>query len=522
MTAPVNPAPLLTIRGLSKSFPGQRALADVSMDVAAGEIVAVVGQNGSGKSTLVKVLTGIYEPDPGAHIVVRKDDGRELTGPAARAEIHVIHQDLGLISMLNTVENLGLGREVRRRAFMPIRHRREQQRATELIRRFGADFDVSARVDTLAPAGRTIVAIARALDSWQSPQQVLLLDEPTAALHSSEAQRLFTAVRHVARDGAGVVFVSHRLDEVLGLADRVVALRGGRVVADIPAAELDRAQLIELIAGRVVNELRPPAGRLRPETALALEGVSGPGIRDINLTVRVGEVLGVCGILGSGREHLSSAVFGATRHSGVVRVGGRVLRPGAPRHAVACGVGFVPADRQADGAVMSMRARENLTLSGLAPVRGRLGNLSARAERGTAQEWVRRVELDPPEPERDLGLFSGGNQQKVVLAKWLRNKPTVLLLDEPTQGVDVGAKAAIYQLISDAASSGSGVLVASSDTAELATICDRVVVFRDGVVVAELDRQDLSESRLVEESLADDRPLESDFNTVEKDDGDGA
>jgi len=502
-TTTSGPVPLLSIRGLSKSFPGQRALADVDLNVASGEIVAVVGQNGSGKSTLVKVLTGIHEADPGAHVAVRRANGQQVTGAEARAEIHVIHQDLGLIPMLSTVENLGLARSEKGRSFAPVRGRAERRHAEELIHRFGADFDVTARVDLLTPAGRTIVAIARALDSWQSPQQVLLLDEPTAALHGIEAERLFTVVRRVARSGAGVVFVSHRLDEVLDLADRVVALRGGRVVANVPSVGLNRARLIELIAGRAVSEVSQQAGSARSTTVLEVQHLSGQGIHDANLALQAGEILGVCGILGSGREHLCGALFGATERTGTVRVAGRTVRPATPQHAITSGMGYVPADRHVDGAVMSLRVRENLTLPGLRRLRGRLGNVRSGAERAAVDEWMSRVELDPPEPERDLELFSGGNQQKVVLAKWLRNDPTVLLLDEPTQGVDVGAKAAIYQLIRDAAAKGCGVLVSSSDTAELAGLCDRVVLFRDGVIASELEREQLSESRLITESLAD-------------------
>ena len=494
--------PLLSVRGLSKSFPGQRALSEVDLDVYAGEIVAVVGQNGSGKSTLVKILTGIYEPDPGGEITVRRGDGQVATGHAAKAEIHVIHQDLGLIASLSTVENLDLGKAVGSRAMLPTKRRDEQDRAQRLIARFGADFDVRARVEALAPAERTIVAIARAMDSWDRPEQILLLDEPTAALHGNETGLLFAAVRRVAAEGAAVVFISHRLDEVLDLADRVVALRGGRVVADVSAVDLDRDALIRHIAGRDVSENPDLTGRGLGDDILTVRGMVGAGLEGIDLTLKSGEVVGVCGILGSGRENVSRLVFGAARRAGgEVRVAGAPLRAGSPREAIRRGVGFVSADRHADGAVMGMRARENLTLPGLRPLRGKLGSLNAKRERTDAAAWTRRVELDPPLPERQLDLFSGGNQQKVVLAKWLRNKPRVLLLDEPTQGVDVGAKAAIYKLILTAAADGAGVLVSSSDTAELAALCDRVVVLRDGRIVSELDRSAISDARLVAESL---------------------
>ncbi|WP_134765175.1 sugar ABC transporter ATP-binding protein [Nocardioides sp. 1609] len=496
----MNSNQLLRTRGLGKSFPGQRALIDVDLDLHSGEIVAVVGQNGSGKSTLVKALTGIHDPDPGSRIEVRSASGDWLHGAATRAEIHVIHQDLGLIPMLNTVENLNLARAVGSRGWLPTSPRRERQAAKSLIRRFSGDFDVNAPIEKLTPGERSIVAIARALSNWPRPDQVLLLDEPTAALHGDEAARLFEAITRVAEQGAGVIFISHRLDEVLDLAHRVVALRGGRVVADVPTSELNRGKLIELIAGKSLASLDTGNRNLGAPT-LEARAIRGGEVDGVSLTVHAGEIVGVAGILGSGREHLCGLLFGSTpRSAGSVLVQGKNL-PASPRRAVSRGVGFVPSDRHADGAIMTMPARENLTLPSLRQLRGRLGNLRANAERREATLWANRVELDPPDPERTLELFSGGNQQKVVLAKWLRNQPVVLLLDEPTQGVDVGAKAAIYQLVIDAAAAGSAVVVSSSDSAELAELCDRVVVLRGGRIAAEVQRNELSEARLVTESL---------------------
>jgi ribose transport system ATP-binding protein len=497
---------LLSVRRLSKSFPGQKALDDVSLDLHSGEIVAVVGQNGSGKSTLVKVLTGIHPADPGSDISVHDLAGRKEAARAAHAGIHVIHQDLGLIPTLSTVENLSLGRRPGRQGLGPTRGRAERQHARQLINRFGGDFDVRARIESLTPAERAIVAIGRALDQWERPEQILLLDEPTAALHGTEVGLLFTAVRRAAAAGAGVLFISHRLDEVLGLADRVVALRGGRVTADVPSANLDRAALIELIVGQPVAKAANRNGRRRGEVALSLRDVTGAGVSRVNLDLRGGEIVGVCGILGSGRERLAEVIFGARPlTAGRITAAGRQLKGGSAREAITNRIGFVPADRHADGAVMTMSARENLTLPGLRTLRSRAGNLRVGAERRDTRAWAEKVELDPLQPERALELFSGGNQQKVVLAKWLRNRPAVLLLDEPTQGVDVGAKAAIYALIEDAAADGAAVLVSSSDTAELAALCDSVVVFRDGVIATRLDRADVSEARLVTESLAQDQ-----------------
>ena len=489
--------PLLVVERLSKSFPGLRALSDVDFTVNSGEIVGLVGQNGSGKSTLVKVLTGVYKADPGARVTLHARRRDDACGP-----IRVIHQDLGLIPQLNAFENTDLARGYGARALLPTGRRAEIQHAQDLLSRFGATFDVTVPVSRLTPAERTIDAIARALDDWERPDGLLILDEPTAALHRDEVGRLFAAVRAVARGSAGVIFVSHRLDEVLEVADRVVVLRDGRVVADAPVAQLDHAKLVRLIVGaaleRASKRRRPEAGCL----VLSVRGLNGGTVRALDLDVHGGEVVGLSGIIGSGREHVASLLFGALRRRrGDVEVKGVELPPGDPRAAIGAGVAHVPSDRRADGAVMTMPVRENLTLPDLRPLRRRFGWLDAGAERREVGEWVERVALRPAQPERPMELFSGGNQQKMVLAKWLRNRPSVLLLDEPTQGVDVGAKAAIYNLIQDAAGRGAAVVIASSDTGELASVCDRVLVLRGGAVGAEIQRTELTEERLIFESF---------------------
>jgi ABC-type sugar transport system ATPase subunit len=502
MTTTVSTTPLLRISGINKTFPGVRALIDVSMNVHAGEIVAVVGQNGSGKSTLVKILAGVYHADPGGEFEVRSSEGSAVTGHAAAAELHFIHQDLGLIPMLTTIENLDLGRRLGGRLYRPSPVRREQRRAQELLARFGASFDVTVPIARLSAAERTLVAIARALDGWSRTDNVLVLDEPTAALHRDESGKLFQAVRGVAEQGAGVIFISHRLDEVMSLADRVVVLRDGQVVADVARSELDHDDLVRRIAGREIASQAARSGVAAGTIALSARGVCGPGLCDVDLDLRAGEVVGVTGLLGSGCETLAGVLFGAERRTaGAVSVFGRPLQSGRPRDSVRRGIGYVPADRQAKGAVMSLTARENLTLPKLDPLRRALGYLDRRAERIDARGWFERVDLRPLDGERALSLFSGGNQQKVVLAKWLRRESKVLLLDEPTQGVDVGAKSSIYELVADAARKGTAVLVASSETKELAAICDRVLVLRDGRIAAEVGRADLSESRLVAETL---------------------
>lgn len=480
--------PLLRIANLSKSFPGLKALDNVALEVTAGEVVSVVGQNGSGKSTLVKVLAGIYSPDAGATI--------------EHQELRFIHQDLGLVPSLSTSENLDVGHRLGRRGLLPLRGRKERAAAERAIRRFGGDFDVSKPIGDISAAERTIVAIARAMSDWSPPRGVLVLDEPTAALGGQEVDRLFDAVRRVAAEGAGVIFISHRLDEVLGLSDRIVALRDGQVVADVAASEVDHEGLVAIIAGREMAEIALERHHSSAALALQARGIVTQTLRSVDLELRQGEILGITGLLGSGREQLAAALFGATnREAGQVEVGSHVVRPNDPGASIRRGLAFVPADRGRHGAVMTMSARENLTLPKLGSLRRKFGRLDREAERHETREWAARVELQPPSAERALQLFSGGNQQKIVIAKWLRIEPQALLLDEPTQGVDVGAKAAIYTLIDEAAAAGTGVLVSSSDVKELMTVCDRVLVLCRGRVTAELRRDELSEARLVSESL---------------------
>ncbi len=499
-------APLLRVTKISKSFAGAKALDEVSLEVHSGEILAVVGQNGSGKSTLVKVLAGVYERDPGGDIEVRDASGALVGVRGAHHEsLHFIHQDLGLLPMLSTTENLALGRRLGRRALLPGNRNDEHRRAAGVVGRFGVSIDVRAPVAELSPAEKAVVAIARAMDSWTRPDGVLVLDEPTAAFHSGEVDRLFGALRRVAGQGAGVLFISHRLDEVHALADRVVVLRDGRKVADELEGHFDEASLVTKIVGTAVHATRrvtTPTEHRDRVPVLAVEGLRAKKLRGIGFEVGVGEILGVTGVLGSGREELCALLFGATRRShGAVRVGGEALPPGDMATAIDRGVAYVPADRRQRGAVMVMSVRENLTLPSLHRFHRRFGRVDAGKERRECRRWATAIGLRPLQPEKPMATFSGGNQQKVVLAKWLLTEPRLLLLEEPTQGVDVGAKAAIYDLVMKAASRGTAVLVSSSDTKEVATVCDRALVLEGGRVKVELAAGGLTEEALLSESL---------------------
>jgi ribose transport system ATP-binding protein len=494
---------VLDVVSLSKTYPGQVALAGASLRVLPGEVHALVGQNGSGKSTLIKLLGGYVKPDHGdeVHFGGERVDLWSLDRDTRR-RIRIVHQDLGLVPTLSTVENLGLGRGYHTGVAGNIRWRREVRRAQQLLLGFGLAPDVRQPVATLSAAERAAVAIVRALQDWDDTRPgLLVLDEPTASLNRGEVDALFREVRRIAEHGAGVLFVSHMIDEVLELADRVTVLRDGRVVASgEPVQSLDETRLIELIVGRPVDDLFPDADHVVGRPVLEAEMVFGITLRGVSLKVHEGEVLGVAGLVGSGREEIAGALYGATpRFAGKVLVDKRKVFA-TPRDSIRAGVAFVPADRKAHGLDLEERLHQHVPLPRLGPLQ-RHGRLRHRAARREAADWAARLDVQPLLLDRRMEKFSGGNQQKAVLARWLRTEPEVLLLDEPTQGVDVGAKASIYQQIREAAEGGTAVLVSSSDAEELVHLCDRVLVFRSGSVAVELRGNTLTEERLIAETL---------------------
>ena len=477
----------LAVTSLSKTFDGQRALREVDFDVRPGEIHALVGQNGSGKSTLIKILAGYETPDPGASASIG-DEPLELGAPdaAAAARLCFVHQDLGLIESMSVMENIALYSGYATGAGHRIRWRDERERARSALAVVGSTVDVRANVGDLPPAQRTAVAIARALTLAQDGGRFIILDEPTASLSRAEAERLFELVRGLAGRGLGVVLVSHHLDEVLGVADRVTVLRDGVRIATVDAATLDRHALAELIVGRQVEPHVSSARDTGIDAALVARALRGKALNGIDIEVAPGEILGVAGIVGSGRDELAPLLFGIQPRYGEVRVGDAKLRIGSPEEAIAAGLALVPADRTRDGLVLDMTVRENITLGNLRPY-WRRAWMRSRDERADTLRWIERLQIQPRRPEAPVHTLSGGNQQKVLLAKWLRLDPSVLILDEPTQGVDVGAKVEIYGAVERAAAAGVAVVVSSSDPDELALLCDRVLVLRRGEVVARLE-----------------------------------
>jgi ribose transport system ATP-binding protein len=479
---------------LTKTFGAQPALQDFDFDVHGGEVHALVGHNGSGKSTFVKVLAGYHRPDPGASAAV-DDEEFELgsAAAAAAAGLRFVHQDLGLVEALSAVDNYFLGAPYPRRANQLIDWHAARDAAAEALGTLGFDFDPSLPIRTLSPTQRTGLAIARALYGQGAGGRVLVLDEPTAALPGPEVQSLFDAVRTLKHRGIATIYISHHLEEVFAIADRVTVLRDGERVTTCAVSELDEAGLVELIVGDAVSAAAGAkrVGRKRGASVLQVDGLSSRRIHGVDLDVVAGEIVGVAGVDGSGREVLAPAVFGAVPRDGDVTVCGQRVPSLRPDAAVASRMGYVPADRTADAVLAGMTVSQNLTVP---RERTRLRRLllDGRAENDEAESWAVRLGLRPSRPDAPIEILSGGNQQKVVVARWLRLAPRVLVLDEPTKGVDVAAVAAIWSLIAEAADNGTAVLVCSSATDELALYCDRVIVLARGEAVGEFSGDELT------------------------------
>jgi len=477
--------PTLTVNGITKTFGGQLALDDVSLTIEPGEIRALVGQNGCGKSTLIKILAGFHEPDAGFAEVA----GVPLTlgnGPASEAAgLRFVHQDLGLVGNLDTVDNLALGMGYPSYKGA-IRWSVERKRAKEAIKDLGYDFDVMRPVGGLQISERTAVAIARALSTSGAEPHLLILDEPTANLPATEAQRLYKLIHRVSERGLAVLFVSHHFDEVFELAQTVTVLRDGRHIVTRPVDGLTEPALVELVIGRTLDEFHHDVGAVEQgPVVLEAKGLRGETIRGLDFKVHTGEIVGVAGITGSGREELAGMVFGGLWREGEITMMGKHLSRQRPDVSMAMGMGLVPAERHANAAFMASTLRENVTL--VDPGRHMRGwVLRQRSERADVSAWLDKLDVRPSNTEFGMAQLSGGNQQKVVMARWLRKEPKLFILDEPTQGVDVGAKADIHRLIDEAAALGTGVLVTSTDHEELVRLCHRVLVLRNGRVIDEI------------------------------------
>lgn len=482
---------LLAASHLSKSYGGVRALSDVSFAIRPGEIHAVVGENGAGKSTLIKIIGGAVRPDAGD--VRLGEMPLPLGDPLAirRHGVSIVYQELTLVPELTVAENVFLGRE-RGRAWL---RRAEMDRNVQtLLDELGVRVEARARVRGLSMARQQMVEIARAL---RSDARVLILDEPSAALSAAEVERLFGVLRGLRDRGLGIVYISHRLEEIFALADRVTVLRDGRHVAEVPVAEADRAKVIRWMVGRDLSEEFPPRDVPAGDVLLEVRHLSSPPrFEQVSFDVRAGEIVGLAGLVGAGRTSAALALVGALPARGDVRLDGRSFRPPSPADAIAAGLAYVTEDRKARGLFPLMTAGENITLSFLGSF-ARFGLLSGRREAVASAAAARDVDLRAARLGQPAATLSGGNQQKALVARFLLRPRRVLILDEPTRGVDVGARTEIYRLIDRLTASGVGIIMISSDLPELLGMSDRIVVMRQGRTVGTLSRGDATAERVM-------------------------
>lgn len=489
--------PLLRAAAVSKSFPGTKALDRVDLTLQAGEVHALLGENGAGKSTLIKCLTGAYRRDAGDILLDGQSINPRDTQDAQRLGIGTVYQEVNLLPNLSISENLFLGDQPKR--FGLISTRRMNAAAREVVAQYGLDIDVTRTLASYSVAVQQIVAIARAV---RLSGKVLILDEPTASLDAHEVEVLFDAIRSLKERGLGIVFISHFLDQVFRISDRITVLRNGRLVGSENTADIDRLKLVNMMLGRELAEETRHSGKTgidyaqTPRIRFSQFGKRGQ-IAPFDLTIQKGEVVGMAGLLGSGRTETAEVLFGVHAHdSGKAEKEGKAIALGSTRDAVASGFGFLPEDRKTDGIIGELSIRENIALA----LQARLGwarRISSGRQRAMADDFIRRLDIRTSDAEKPVGQLSGGNQQKVMLARWLATNPEFLILDEPTRGIDVGAHAEIIRLIEELCAGGMSLLVVSSELEELVTYSHRVIVVRDRAHVAELVGEEITTERIV-------------------------
>lgn len=477
--------PFLALRGAVKTFGPVVALADGTIELHAGEIHALVGENGAGKSTLVKILAGLYHPDAGEFVISGERQSFRSVADSKAAGISVIYQEPTLFPDLTVAENIFIGRQPKGKLGL-ISRAAMRESAAELFAQLGVPINPDRLAEGLSIADQQIIEIAKAISM---DARVLIMDEPTAALSGVEVERLFTVARALRDRGAAIMFISHRFEEVFALTDRITVMRDGRYISTVRTADATVEGIVKLMVGRDVDQLFPKGDAEVGETVLRVENLSSAGVfSNVSFEVRAGEIVGLSGLVGAGRSEVARAIFGVDNYdSGSVTVNGKILAKRSVQRAIDAGLGFVPEDRRKQGLVMELSVAKNATLA-LRKKLARFGLISGAREQRLARDWSDRLQVKTGSMEYPVSTLSGGNQQKVVLAKWLSTEPQLLIVDEPTRGIDVGTKSEVHRLISDLAAQGIAILMISSELPEVLGMADRVVVMCEGRVTATLDR----------------------------------
>lgn len=486
---------IVEMHKITKTFPGVLALDRVDFSCAAGEVHAVVGENGAGKSTLMKVLAGAYRPDSGR--IVLKGGEISFSSPreAQKHGISIIYQDFNLITDLTVAENIFLGREPQKRMGF-IHNKLLYERAGELLENLGVHIPLDVRVSELGVAQQQMVEIAKALSL---NADIIMMDEPSAVVSGKELESLFRIIRTLKESEKAIIYISHRIDEIFQIADRATVLKDGKLVGTVNTAEVDKPTIVKMMVGRSLSETFPPRGKpVEKREVLELRNVSRYGVlRNVTLRVYAGEILGIAGLVGAGRSELARVIFGADPvDEGEIIIGGRNIKKNTPKNSISSGVGYVTENRAHDGLVHSLSVRKNLTLPILERIRKWFFVREAQ-EREFSKGCVDRFNIIAPSIEQEVRYLSGGNQQKVILAKWISINPSVLILDEPTRGIDVGAKSEVYILMRKLADKGTAIIMISSELPEIIGMSDRILVMHDGKLMGELFPEDVTEEKIL-------------------------
>ncbi|MBS4205398.1 sugar ABC transporter ATP-binding protein [Lederbergia citrea] len=492
---------LLEMTHISKTFPGVKALDDVNLQIKKGEVHALIGENGAGKSTLIKILAGIYQADPGAKFLFEGKNA-QINKPidATIKGISIIYQDLSLFSNLSVAENIYIGRDSDKKPWKKINWREMESIAKKALQELDFDIDVHTPVEKLSIAQQQLIEIARAL-AFDS--KLIVMDEPTSSLSAGEVEKLYKVIDKLKQRGISIIFVSHKLKELFTVSDRFTVLRDGKYVGTYEADELDEDKLITLMVGRKVLYEKNLTKKTGGQTLLILNGLSKDGnFKDISFELKAGEVLGITGLVGSGRTELAQAIFGVNKpDAGEMNLNGELVRIKSSEDAVKKGIAYIPESRKTQGLILRQSIIDNISLPVLQQLRDRFGLIKRKKEIDLANHYIETLDVRPALPKRAAGDLSGGNQQKVVIGKWLSTKPQILIIDEPTNGIDIGAKTEIHKLLRQLAADGMGIIVISSELPEVLAVSDRILVMRHGRIAGELDIEEATQENIMNYAL---------------------
>ncbi|GEA14969.1 ribose import ATP-binding protein RbsA [Moorella sp. E308F] len=488
---------VLTVKGITKSFTGVTVLKDVDFELRVGEVHALVGENGAGKTTLMRIITGVYVKDKG-EIKIRRNGKLSIVNISSPKDsrelgIAIVHQELNLVPNIDIAGNLFLGREPQKHGI--LNYEQMYTESVKVLKALNLDIDPHISVDRLSIAQKQMVEIAKALSM---DAKIIILDEPTASLTNQEIETLFTTINRLRQKGVAFIYISHRLEEIYKIADRVTVMRDGTVVDTLPVKKCDRDTLIKLMVGRELKSYFKPANRSAiGSTALQVEKLSTEKLKNVNFEVRYGEIFGLTGLVGSGRTEVARAIFGIDeRKEGLIKVDGKIVNIKTPMDAIKIGIGLIPEDRKNEGLILGMSVAKNMTLSWLKITTKLL--IAQNAETKLVDEYIKQLRIHLASKEQDVIFLSGGNQQKVVISKWLMCKPKILILDEPTRGVDVGAKSEIYDILRRLTQQGVSVMIISSDLLEVLSISDRIGVMYEGELVSVMEASIATQEKIME------------------------